>query len=147
MVRVIACPLSRSLQTLIWASGLPSRKLLSVMSRFPQNTMFLLLLVVCNLGLRFGQALKVPIRVKDVLPVVPRQLLSWPVLNNLHSAVDVLPDYVGSVTPNNASIQWKGACFLGNEARLEIIPGDRDVPGLEGGVLHLKVLSLGPLFS
>ncbi|KAF5940323.1 hypothetical protein HYC85_021490 [Camellia sinensis] len=38
-------------------------------------------------GLNFGESLKVPFRVNDVLPALPRQI-SWPVLNNLHSAVD-----------------------------------------------------------
>ncbi|CAL5329383.1 unnamed protein product [Camellia sinensis] len=38
-------------------------------------------------GLNFGESLKVPFRVNDVLSALPRQI-SWPVLNNLHSAVD-----------------------------------------------------------
>ncbi|KAL7175711.1 hypothetical protein ACSBR2_029323 [Camellia fascicularis] len=61
--------------------------------------------------------------------------ISWPVLNNLHSAVDLLPSFVGSVSPTNGSIEWKGACFFNNEARLEFTNGDQ---GLGGGVLHLK---------
>ncbi|CAL5409663.1 unnamed protein product [Camellia sinensis] len=85
-------------------------------------------------GLNFGESLKVPFRVNDVLPALPRQI-SWPVLNNLHSAVDLLPSFVGSVSPTNGSIEWKGACFFDNEARLEFTGGDR---GLGGGVLHLK---------
>ncbi|TYJ37113.1 hypothetical protein E1A91_A05G353800v1 [Gossypium mustelinum] len=101
---------------------------------------FLLSLFFCVLGLGFGvdfgQAFKVPFRVNDVLPVLPRQV-SWPVLNTLHSAVDLLPAFVGSVTPNNGSIDWKGACFHGNEARLEFTSSDRDDSGLGGGVLHL----------
>lgn len=102
-----------------------------------------LLLIFCflGLGLGFGNALKVPFRVNDVLPVLPHQI-SWPVLNNFHSAVDLLPYFVGSVSPNNGSIEWKGACFLGNEARLELTGGDRDEPNLGGGVLYLKVLFL-----
>ena len=99
-----------------------------------------LFFVLCFLGLEFGQALKVPFRVNDVLPVLPRQI-SWPVLNNLHSAVDLLPYFVGSVTPHNGSIEWKGACFHGNEARLVFTQGDRHEPGLGGGVLYLKVRS------
>ncbi|CAL5395082.1 unnamed protein product [Camellia sinensis] len=86
-------------------------------------------------GLNFGESLKVPFRVNDVLPALPRQI-SWPVLNNLHSAVDLLPSFVGSVSPTNGSIEWKGACFFDNEARLEFTGGDR---GLGGGVLHLKI--------
>ncbi|KAI8030869.1 hypothetical protein LOK49_LG01G00673 [Camellia lanceoleosa] len=88
-------------------------------------------------GLNFGKSLKVPFRVNNVLPALPRQI-SWPVLNNLHSAVDLLPSFVGSVSLTNGSIEWKGACFFDNEARLEFTGGDR---GLGGGVLHLKVRS------
>lgn len=106
----------------------------------PYSLSFLLFL--CFSGLGFGvdlvRALKVPFRINDVLPVLPHQI-SWPVLNNFHSAVDLLPSFVGSVTPNNGSVQWKGACFFDNEARLEFTEGDRDDPGLGGGVLHLTV--------
>ncbi|CAN1852691.1 hypothetical protein LINPERHAP1_LOCUS40719 [Linum perenne] len=103
----------------------------------------LFLLLFCVLGLGFGSdyvhAIKVPFRVNDVLPVLPRQV-SWPVLNNLHSAVDLMPYYVGSVTPDNGTIQWKGTCFHENEARINFTQGDRDEPGLGGGVLYLKTL-------
>ncbi|XP_028065217.1 uncharacterized protein LOC114268284 [Camellia sinensis] len=85
-------------------------------------------------GMNFGESLKVPFRVNDVLPVLPRQI-SWPVLNNLHSAVDLLPSFVGSVSLTKGSIECKGACFFDNEARLEFTGSDR---GLGGGVLHLK---------
>ncbi|KAG6498092.1 hypothetical protein ZIOFF_046001 [Zingiber officinale] len=63
---------------------------------------------------------KVPFRVGDVLPILPHQI-SWPVMNNLHSAVDLLPSYVGSVVADAAAVGWKGACFFENEARLEFI--------------------------
>ncbi|KAF2325371.1 hypothetical protein GH714_027197 [Hevea brasiliensis] len=96
--------------------------------------------LLCFLGLGldsiYAEALKVPFRVNDVLPVLPRQI-SWPVLNNFHG-VDLLPYFVGSVSPKNGSIQWKGACFYENEARLDFTEGDRDQPGLGGGVLHVK---------
>lgn len=99
-----------------------------------------LLRVLLILGLGFcfdfGDAFKVPFRPTDVLPVLPRQI-SWPVLNNFHSAVDLLPAFVGSVTPNNASLDWRGACFYINEARLDFTAGDNR--GLGGGVLYLKV--------
>ncbi|KAL7235363.1 hypothetical protein ACSBR1_018794 [Camellia fascicularis] len=84
------------------------------------------------------QSYHVPFRVNDVLPALPRQI-SWPVLNNLHSAVDLLLSFVGSVSPTNRSIEWKGACFFNNEARLEFTDSDR---GLGGGVLHLKNANL-----
>ncbi|KAF8039976.1 hypothetical protein BT93_B2250 [Corymbia citriodora subsp. variegata] len=82
-------------------------------------------------------AFKVPFKVKDVLPVLPRQI-SWPVLNTFHSAVDLLPSFVGSVAPGNGSVRWTGPCFDGNDARLEFTDGDRSEPGLGGGVIYLK---------
>ncbi|GMH01666.1 hypothetical protein Nepgr_003505 [Nepenthes gracilis] len=85
-------------------------------------------------GLNLGAGLKVPFRVRDVLPVLPRQI-SWPVLNNIHSAVDLLPSFVGSIAPNNGSTQWEGACFKSNNAWLELTDGDDK--GLAGGVLYL----------
>ena len=108
----------------------------------------LLSILLCVLGLGFGfgsDALKLPFRVNDVLPVLPHQI-SWPVLNNFHSAVDLLPAFVGSVSPNNGTLEWKGACFYGNEARLEFTESDRDEPTLGGGVLYLKVTLLVLLF-
>lgn len=107
------------------------------MSLLSSPNSWLLFFIFWFLGLGFGRALKVPFRVNDVLPVLPHQI-SWPVLNNFHSAVDLLPYFVGSVSPNNGSIEWKGACFHGNEAHMEFAGGDRDEPGLGGGVLYLK---------
>lgn len=101
------------------------------------------ILLSCLLFLGFsidvGRSFKVPFAVKDVLPVLPREI-SWPVLNNFHSAVDLLPYYVGSVSPRNGSIEWKGACFFDNEAHLDFTESDREDPGLGGGVLHLTVI-------
>ncbi|CAL1357234.1 unnamed protein product [Linum trigynum] len=111
------------------------------MSTSSPTATHLVLLLLSVLGLGFGSgyshALKVPFRVNDVLPVLPRQI-AWPVLNNLHAAVDLMPYYVGSVTPANGTIRWKGACFYDNEARIDFTHGDRDEPGLGGGVLYLK---------
>ena len=109
--------------------------------------MWLLRLVfILGLGFcfQFGDALKVPFSVKDALPVLPRQI-SWPVLNNLHSAVDLLPSFVGSIAPSNGSIDWKGACFYGNEARLDFTGGDDR--GLGGGVIYLTVSLFACLYN
>lgn len=109
------------------------------MSRKPFLFLLCHLLLLLGFCVDLGQPLKVPFSVDDVLPMLPRQV-SWPVLNSFHSAVDLLPVFIGSLTPNsNASLEWKGACFRGNEARLDITPSDRDEPGLGGGLLHLKV--------
>lgn len=97
------------------------------------------LLVGLGFGVQFGSAFKVPVRFSDVLPVLPRQV-SWPVLNNFHSAVDLLPQYIGSLAPENGTIKWNGACFSENEAKIEFTgTGDR---GIGGGVIHLSVSEL-----
>ncbi|KAG1327052.1 hypothetical protein COCNU_01G009860 [Cocos nucifera] len=110
-----------------------------------------LLWLLWILGLGFGwgsfsscsqaHAFKVPFRVKDVLPILPRQI-SWPVLNNLHSAVDLLPAFVGAVVPEGGSIGWKGACFFENEARFEFT-NTSDEHVLLGGLLRVKVKQHG----
>ncbi|KAL5974271.1 hypothetical protein ACLOJK_030935 [Asimina triloba] len=83
-----------------------------------------------------GQALKVPFRAKDILPVLPHQL-SWPLLNNLHGAVDLLPSFVAAVSPSTESVDWNGTCFHGNEARLEFTTaGNKSELG--GGILRIK---------
>ncbi|XP_068652476.1 uncharacterized protein [Aristolochia californica] len=109
-------------------------------SMTPSPSELLPLLFLCFLGFlaNSGHALKVPFRINDVLPVLPHQI-SWPVLNNFHSAVDLLPAFVGSVTPDGGSITWKGACFYGNEARLEFTDGGghKGKKELGGGVVHL----------
>ncbi|MQL83100.1 hypothetical protein Taro_015577 [Colocasia esculenta] len=93
-------------------------------SRRPSWAVWVVLLLL-GLGLAPPvQPLKVPFRIKDVLPVLPRQV-AWPVLDNIHSAIDLLPSFVGSVAPENGTIGWKGACFLENEAHLEFTLGDR----------------------
>ncbi|RDX90669.1 hypothetical protein CR513_27439 [Mucuna pruriens] len=96
----------------------------------------LIVLWILFLGLSSSShALKVPFRVNDVLPVLPHGI-SWPVLNNFHTAVDLLPSFVGSVTPTNGSVQWTGACFSDNEAALQFTgPADS---ALAGAVLSLK---------
>lgn len=98
-----------------------------------------LLLLILTLFSTFGDSFKVPFRVNDVLPVLPPGI-SWPVLNNLHSAVDLLPYFVGSVTPYNGSIEWKGACFFDNQAKLEFTNKQNNGSGLGGAILYLKVL-------
>nr|CAD1825265.1 unnamed protein product [Ananas comosus var. bracteatus] len=110
----------------------------------PPHRGFVYVGIVLLLGLGFGSDLaiaagfKVPFRVKDVLPILPRQV-SWPMMSTIHSAVDLLPSFVGSVgsDPSGSSLAWKGACFFENEARLELTEGDRE-DGLGGGILHLK---------
>ena len=82
------------------------------------------------------RSFKLPFQVHDVLPVLPRQI-SWPVMNTFGRAVDLLPSFVGTISPTNGSVAWNGACFGGNEARMEFTNGDDR--GLGGGVIYLKV--------
>lgn len=89
-------------------------------------------------------AIKVPFRVKDALPILPRQI-SWPVMNTFHSAVDLLPAFVGSVVPEGHSLTWKGACFFENEARLGFTESDPK-NDLGGGVLYVKARHYLPVF-
>ncbi|XP_065860954.1 uncharacterized protein [Euphorbia lathyris] len=114
----------------------------STQTIFTLSVLALYCLLGLGFGSIFGEALKIPFRPKDVLPILPRQI-SWPVLNNLHSPVDLMPYFVGTVAPNNGSINWKGACFYENEARLDFTEGDRDSTGLGGGILYLNVKQHG----
>lgn len=80
---------------------------------------------------------KTPFHPKDVLPLLPRQV-SWPILNSLYSAVDIMPSFVGvaSIEGNN-TLEWKGACFFKNIAWLELHNKSKSQFG--GGTLHIKV--------
>lgn len=102
----------------------------------------LLLALLLGFGLinHAAEAFAVPFRPKDVLPILPRQI-SWPVMNNIHSAVDLLPSFVGSIAPGNTTIRWQGSCFLKNEARVELTQGDREEDH-GGAILSLKVFEL-----
>ncbi|KAG6685740.1 hypothetical protein I3842_12G127500 [Carya illinoinensis] len=81
-------------------------------------------------------AAKLPFCPRDVLPLLPRQV-SWPILNSLHSAVDLLPSFVGAASSPNDTLEWKGACFVKNRAWMEF----HNKTGSEfgGGTLHIKV--------
>ncbi|XP_062198645.1 uncharacterized protein LOC133901331 isoform X2 [Phragmites australis] len=85
--------------------------------------------------------LKAPFSPRDVLPILPRQV-AWPVMNTLHSAVDLLPSFVAAVAPGAPSpAAWSGACFAENEAAIELTPGDRNGTEVGGAVLRLKTAS------
>lgn len=75
-------------------------------------------------------------RTEDVLPLLPRQV-SWPILNSLNSAVDIMPTFVGAASMNNNSSGWKGACFYENTAWMEF--HNKSGTQFGGGTLHLKV--------
>nr|KJB13650.1 hypothetical protein B456_002G087800 [Gossypium raimondii] len=83
-----------------------------------------------------AQAVKSPIHPRDVLPLLPRQV-SWPILNSLNSAIDLLPAFVGSVSSQNHIVSWKGACFYENTAWMEF--HNKSGSEFGGGTLHIKV--------
>lgn len=75
---------------------------------------------------------------QDLLPALPHSL-SWPVLNSVHSAVDLLPKFVGALASKDDNVTWKGACFYENEAYFEYVePKEEGKRG--GGILHIKVV-------
>jgi hypothetical protein len=83
--------------------------------------------------------LTLPFSPGDVLPILPRQV-AWPVMNTLHSAVDLLPSFVAAVAPGDpAPAAWNGSCFAVNEAAIQLTPGDRNGTQIGGAVLRLKV--------
>ncbi|XP_024018597.1 uncharacterized protein LOC21400803 [Morus notabilis] len=80
---------------------------------------------------------KLPFDPRDALPLLPRQV-AWPILNYLHSAVDILPSFVGAASSSpNHTLRWKGACFYENTAWLEFHNNSGSEFG--GGTLHIKV--------
>ena len=82
------------------------------------------------------QSLTVPFHPQDVLPLLPRQV-SWPILNYLSSAVDLLPTFVGAASSQNNTVEWKGACFYENTAWMEF--HNKSGSEFGGGTLHIKV--------
>ncbi|OIW02868.1 hypothetical protein TanjilG_29644 [Lupinus angustifolius] len=84
--------------------------------------------------------LKSPFHPRDLLPLLPKQV-SWPIMNSLYSAVDILPVFVGAATSSSIddSINWKGACFYDNKAWMEF--HNKSQTQFGGGTLHLKVSS------
>ncbi|XP_009599364.1 uncharacterized protein LOC107796119 [Nicotiana tabacum] len=74
---------------------------------------------------------------KDVLPLLPGKV-SWPIVNSLYSAVDLLPSFVGAASiSNNSTLEWKGACFYKNTAWLEL--HNKTGSQFGGGTVHIKV--------
>ncbi|KAH1263701.1 hypothetical protein GmHk_02G006035 [Glycine max] len=96
---------------------------------------WLLLLLLVSVSVQVW-ALKSPFHPRDVLPLLPKQL-SWPILNRLHSAVDLLPVFVGAASSPDDNLKWKGACFYENKAWM--VFHNKSGTQFGGGTLHLKV--------
>ncbi|BAT80731.1 hypothetical protein LR48_Vigan07g020700 [Vigna angularis] len=97
--------------------------------------LLLLLISVSVPGLQVW-ALKPPFHLRDVLPLLPRQV-SWPIMTRLHSAVDILPVFVGAASSPDNVLEWKGACFYENKAWMVFHNKSQTEYG--GGTLHIKV--------
>ncbi|XP_062018068.1 uncharacterized protein LOC133734426 [Rosa rugosa] len=102
----------------------------------PPPSPSLLLAAAITLTLLFSYSVKLPFHPRDLLPLLPRQL-SWPILNSLHSAVDLLPTFVGSASSQNNTLGWKGACFYQNSAWMEF--HNKTGSQFGGGTLHIQV--------
>ena len=103
--------------------------------------LFINIIIVFSVFPALPHGVKLPFRPKDVLPLLPRHV-SWPILNSLHSAVDLLPTFVGAASDfsSNQTLEWKGACFYNNTAWMEF----HNKTGSEfgGGTLHIKVCNV-----
>ena len=106
-----------------------------------------LLLHALALGAVAAAAAAAPFRARDALPLLPRRL-AWQLMGaTAHSAVDLLPSFVGAVAPGGAPAAWRGACFAENEAVLSLTPAaggalsgnTSSSSSLGGAVLRLKV--------
>ncbi|XP_065862354.1 uncharacterized protein [Euphorbia lathyris] len=88
------------------------------------------------LSILAGQAVEVPFHPQDLLPLLPKEV-AWPILNYLNSPLDILPTFVGTASPGNEAVEWKGACFYENTAWMEF----HNKTGSEfgGGTLHIEV--------
>ncbi|XP_043692441.1 uncharacterized protein LOC122642891 [Telopea speciosissima] len=95
---------------------------------------FFFVILLC-FSFHFGFAWKTPFHPRDVLPLLPREI-SWPMLNSLQNAVDLLPTFVGAASSPNDTLEWKGACFYKTQAWMEF----HNKTGSEfgGGTLHIK---------
>lgn len=102
------------------------------------SAIFLLIFSLVCSGIGSGaDAYDLPFHPRDLLPLLPASI-AMPVLKNLHSAVDLLPQFVGAVSSGNDTVVWNGTCFYQNEAYMEYIePKEEGHNG--GGILHIQV--------
>nr|GMC76548.1 uncharacterized protein LOC109188125 [Ipomoea batatas] len=101
---------------------------------------FLIRILAISLFLALhGRASKLPFRPTDIAPLLlPQQQLSWPIINSLDNAEDILPSFVGAATTSKRrTADWRGSCFRRNSAWLELNNNSKSAFG--GGTLHIKV--------
>jgi len=101
--------------------------------------MFLLIFSLVWSGFGSGaNAYQLAFHPRDLLPLLPGSI-AMPVLKRLHSAVDLLPQFVGAVSSGNDTVVWNGTCFYKNVAYMEYIEPTEE-GGNGGGILHIQVL-------
>ncbi|XP_047334017.1 uncharacterized protein LOC124937741 [Impatiens glandulifera] len=108
-----------------------------MMSRFSKTCLALTFFTAALFLTWHAYAVKSLFHPRDILPLLPRQI-SWPILNSLGGAVDLLPSFIGAAASNsNQTLNWKGTCFSENTAWMEFHNKSNSKFG--GGTLHIKV--------
>ncbi|KAI3948806.1 hypothetical protein MKX01_022220 [Papaver californicum] len=100
-----------------------------------RNLSIIFLLILFIMKSCYGYTWKTPFHPGDILPLLPKKI-SWPILNSLHSAVDLLPTFVGAASSSNDTLQWKGACFYKTNAWMEF--HNKTGSQFGGGTLHIQ---------
>uniref|UniRef100_A0A803PIN5 Inositol-1,4,5-trisphosphate 5-phosphatase n=1 Tax=Cannabis sativa TaxID=3483 RepID=A0A803PIN5_CANSA len=128
---------------LVWRTNKPTKPIMASSSSLLFESILTPLLLLTTFfpsSSSLAGAVNPPFHPRDVLPLLPRQL-SWPILNSLHSAVDLLPTFVGaasvSALSSNHTLDWKGACFYENSAWVEF--HNKSGSEFGGGTLHIKM--------
>ncbi|CAN6869675.1 unnamed protein product [Brassica oleracea] len=106
-------------------------------SSFTLSSLFATAVII--LVLSTAVSLKSAFHPRDMLPHLPRQV-SWPILNSLYGAADLLPTFIGTADAGNNTVKWKGACFYDNTAHMEF--HNKSASKFGGGTLHIKARSV-----
>lgn len=106
-------------------------------SSFTLSSLFATAVLI--LVLSTAVSLKSAFHPRDMLPHLPRQV-SWPILNSLYGAADLLPTFIGTADAGNNTVKWKGACFYDNTAHMEF--HNKSASKFGGGTLHIKARSV-----
>ncbi|CAF2327190.1 BnaA10g09190D [Brassica napus] len=106
-------------------------------SSFTLSSLFATAVLI--LVLSTAVSLKSTLHPRDMLPHLPRQV-SWPILNSLYGAADLLPTFIGTANAGNNTVKWKGACFYENTAHMEF--HNKSGSKFGGGTLHIKAHSI-----
>eukprot|EP00249_Psilotum_nudum_P014480 c24846_g2_i1 orf=519-2075(-) len=78
---------------------------------------------------------QIPFHPRDVLPILPHNI-AWPVLKTFGNPADLMPEFVATISFENQTVSWKGACFYNNEAYMDYVQPEDG--GVGGGILHIQ---------